>query len=286
MVDKRQRPASLCIFPKHHPFHHHTYLHNAMYSSLLTEKLHQTLVITINRPQVMNALKRSLLAELKDVIARFEEDEELLGAIITGAGDKAFAAGADIAELSELSAEEACEASAYGQGVFFDIERSSKPIIAAVNGFALGGGCELAMACHLRIASENARFGQPEVSLGLLPGYGGTQRLPLLVGKGRATELLITGDMITADEAYRMGLVNHLTTRGELLERCLEILRKTYTKSPLAIRFTLEAIQAGMGLQPGFQVEQENFGKAIVSADGKEGTSAFLEKRKPLFSGK
>lgn len=286
MVDKRQRLAGLCIFPKHHPFHHHTYLHNAMYSSLLTEKLHQTLVITINRPQVMNALKRSLLAELKDVIARFEEDEELLGAIITGAGDKAFAAGADIAELSELSAEEACEASAYGQGVFFDIERSSKPIIAAVNGFALGGGCELAMACHLRIASENARFGQPEVSLGLLPGYGGTQRLPLLVGKGRATELLITGDMITADEAYRMGLVNHLTTRGELLERCLEILRKTYTKSPLAIRFTLEAIQAGMGLQPGFQVEQENFGKAIVSADGKEGTSAFLEKRKPLFSGK
>ncbi|MDP5172307.1 MAG: enoyl-CoA hydratase-related protein [Bacteroidia bacterium] len=257
-----------------------------MYQSLLTEKLNQTLVITINRPQVLNALRRSLLEELKEVIAELQQDEEVLGAIITGAGDKAFAAGADIAELSDLSAEEAQEASIFGQGVFFDIENSRKPIIAAVNGFALGGGCELAMACHIRIASENAKFGQPEVNLGLLPGYGGTQRLPKLVGKGRATEMLITGDMISADEAFRMGLVNRLTTRGELLENCLETLRKAYSKSPLAIAHTLSAIQAGYSQTIGYEQEAQCFGKAIASEDGREGTKAFLEKRKAVFTGK
>lgn len=257
-----------------------------MYESLHLEKRNQTLLITINRPKVMNALKYQLLVELKEVIANLQDDEEVLGAIITGSGDKAFAAGADISELSELSSTDASVTSQYGQDVFFDIERSAKPVIAAVNGFALGGGCELAMACHFRIASENARFGQPEVNLGLLPGYGGTQRLPLLIGKGRATELLLTGDMITADEAYRMGLVNHLTTRGELIEKCLEILRKIYTKSPLAVSYTLKAIQDGYSDTSGYKTEGELFGKAIVSDDGKEGTQAFLEKRKPNFTGK
>lgn len=257
-----------------------------MYESLQLEKRNQTLLITINRPKVMNALKYSLLVELKEVIANLQADDEVLGAIITGAGDKAFAAGADISELSDLSSTDASVISKYVQDVFFDIEGSAKPVIAAVNGFALGGGCELAMACHFRIASENARFGQPEVNLGLLPGYGGTQRLPLLIGKGRATELLITGDMLTADEAYRIGLVNHLTTRGELLEKCLEILRKVYTKSPLAVAHTLAAIQDGFSDTTGYQTESDLFGKAIVSEDGKEGTKAFLEKRKANFTGK
>lgn len=257
-----------------------------MYESLQLEKKNQTLLITINRPKVMNALKYSLLVELKEVIANLQTDDEVLGAIITGAGDKAFAAGADISELSDLSSTDASVTSKFGQDVFFDIERSAKPVIAAVNGFALGGGCELAMACHFRIASENARFGQPEVTLGLLPGYGGTQRLPMLIGKGRATELLITGDMINADEAYRIGLVNHLTTRGELIEKCLEILRKVYTKSPLAVAYTLTAIQDGYADKTGYQTEIDLFGKAIVSEDGKEGTKAFVEKRKPTFTGK
>ncbi len=257
-----------------------------MYQTLLTETLDQTLLITINRPAVMNALNRQLIEELEQVLLAFQADPGLLGAILTGSGDKAFAAGADIAELNQLSAEGARESSAYGQRVFSMIEQSPKPIIAAVNGFALGGGCELAMACHLRIASENARFGQPEVNLGLLAGYGGTQRLPLLIGKGRATEMLITGDMMSADEAYRTGLVNYVTTRGELVEKGLDILRKTYSKSPLAIALTLDAIHQGFYHHEGFERECDNFGKAISSHDGREGTQAFLEKRKPQFQGK
>lgn len=257
-----------------------------MYKTLLTETLDQTLLITINRPAVMNALNRQLIEELEQVLLAFQADPGLLGAILTGSGDKAFAAGADIAELNQLSAEGAREASAFGQRVFSMIEQSPKPVIAAVNGFALGGGCELAMACHLRIASENARFGQPEVNLGLLAGYGGTQRLPLLIGKGRATEMLITGDMMSADEAYRTGLVNHVTTRGELIEKGLDILRKAYTKSPLAIALTLDAIHEGFYHHRGFERECDNFGKAISSHDGREGTQAFLEKRKPQFQGK
>lgn len=261
-------------------------IYSGMYESLQLEKLNKTLLITINRPKVMNALKSSLLVELKEVIANLQTDDEVLGAIITGAGDKAFAAGADISELSALTSDGATVTSQYGQDVFFDIENSSKPIIAAVNGYALGGGCELAMACHFRIASMNARFGQPEVDLGLLAGYGGTQRLPLLIGKGRATELLLTGAMISADEAYRMGLVNYLTTREELIEKCQEILRKIYTKSPLAVSLTLKAIQDGFEGKKGYATERELFGKAITSEDGKEGTAAFLEKRKPNFTGK
>ncbi|WNJ17277.1 enoyl-CoA hydratase-related protein [Pontibacter sp. G13] len=263
-----------------------------MYTTLATEKRNHTLIITLNRPDKLNALNQDLLKELKEVIDNLQEDADILGAIITGAGDKAFAAGADIQEFIGLSEEQAAEVSRFGQQVFFAIENSHKPIIAAINGYALGGGCELAMACHMRIAAEGARFGQPEVKLGLLAGYGGTQRLAQLIGKGKATELLITGDQINAEEAYRLRLVNYVTTRGELLDKCLEILAKACKQSPLAIRHTLNAINAGYqnrngyANRNGYEVEAECFGKAIVSEDGKEGTTAFLEKRKPAFSGK
>ncbi|MEM7657958.1 MAG: enoyl-CoA hydratase-related protein [Bacteroidota bacterium] len=263
-----------------------------MYQNVLFEKQGQTCIITLNRPKVLNALKKELLEELSQAIDAMIEDEDVKGAIITGAGNKAFAAGADISELAELTAEEAFEVSRFGQEVFFKIENSAKPIIAAVNGYALGGGCELAMACHMRIASENANFGQPEVKLGLLAGYGGTQRLAQLIGRGKATELLITGDSISAEEAFRLGLVNHLTTLGELMEKCLAILNKACRQSPLAIRYTLDAINAGYQnrngyvTRNGYEAESQNFGSAITSADGREGTQAFLEKRKPNFKGK
>ncbi|MEO0896219.1 MAG: enoyl-CoA hydratase-related protein [Bacteroidota bacterium] len=263
-----------------------------MYKTILTEKRNNTLVIVLNRPKVLNALKVELLEELYDAVKKLNEDDEVKGAVIIGSGDKAFAAGADISELAELTEEGAMKASQFGQKVFFAIENSHKPIIAAVNGFALGGGCELAMACHMRIASENAKFGQPEVKLGIIAGYGGTQRLAQLIGRGKATELLITGDMITAEEAYRLGLVNYVTTRGELADKCLEILRKAYEQSPLAIRYTLDAINAGYrsrnGIEEcnGYEVEAENFAQSITSEDGKEGTTAFVEKRKPSFKGK
>ncbi|MEZ4829907.1 MAG: enoyl-CoA hydratase-related protein [Bacteroidia bacterium] len=256
-----------------------------MYNNLITEKKNHTLVIMLNRPQVLNALNRKLLEELYAVVLEMKEDAEVRGAVIIGAGDKAFAAGADISELQNLSAEEARAASLFGQKVFDEIENSPKPIIAAVNGFALGGGCELAMACHMRIASEGAKFGQPEVKLGLLPGYGGTQRLTRLIGRGKATEMIITADTINADEALSLGLVNYVTTRGELADKCLEILRKAYQQSPLAIQYSLEAISAGYDNRKGYEKEAENFGKAITSHDGKEGTKAFIEKRKPNFTG-
>lgn len=256
-----------------------------MYNTLITEKKNYTLVIMLNRPQVLNALNRELLEELYAVIRDMKNDPEIKGVVIIGAGDKAFAAGADIAELKDLSADKAVEASKFGQMVFNEIENSPKPIIAAINGFALGGGCELAMACHMRIASGGAKFGQPEVKLGLLPGYGGTQRLVQLIGRGKATEMIITGDTIDADEALALGIVNYVTTRGELAEKCLEILRKAYQQSPLAIQYSLEAIAAGFNHAKGLDKEAENFGKAITSYDGKEGTAAFVEKRKPNFRG-
>ena len=212
-----------------------------------------------------------------------KSNPEIKGAVIIGSGDKAFAAGADIKELSVLSAEEAVKVSQFGQNVFRAIETSTKPIIAAVNGFALGGGCELAMACHMRIASDNAKFGQPEVKLGLLPGYGGTQRSVQLMGRGRAIEMLITGNMIDAQEAWRVGLVNHVVQRGELADKCLEILRQAYKQSASAIAYTLDAVNVGVRDQDGYLRESENFGLAITSADGQEGTEAFLEKRKANF---
>ncbi len=263
-----------------------------MYNTLLTEKKGHTFVITINRPSVLNALNTEVFTELSHAVSSLNADPELKGAYIIGAGDKAFVAGADIAEFTSLDSEGASAQSRRGQKIFFDIEQSPKPIIAAVNGFALGGGCELAMACHMRISSSNAKFGLPEVKLGLLPGYGGTQRLAQLIGKGKAIELMITGDMISADTAYRLGLVNYVTTRGELSEKCEEILGKAYKQSPKAIEYALGALNAGYNARNGYsskngyEVEAESFGKAMVSEDGKEGVAAFLEKRKANFSGK
>ncbi|MFK7925621.1 MAG: enoyl-CoA hydratase/isomerase family protein [Bacteroidia bacterium] len=257
-----------------------------MYKHLLTEIQDHTLVITLNRPTVLNALNRELLMELGDVVEKLKLNDDLKGAIIIGSGDKAFAAGADISELTGQSAAEAEKGSLAVQAVYHAIERSPKPIIAAVNGFALGGGCELAMACHIRVASDNAKFGLPEVKLGLLPGYGGTQRLAQLIGRGRAIELMITGDMIDAQTALEFGLVNHLTTLAELADKCHGILQKAYKRSPKAISLALDAMNAGLPSMAGYAKEASNFGVAITSKDGKEGTSAFLEKRKPNFTGK
>lgn len=252
---------------------------------ILTEKKNHTFVVMLNRPKALNALNEQLLDELAEAIEDFEQDDDLKGAVLIGAGDKAFAAGADIQELARLSPEEALANSQKGQAIFARIEHCPKPVIAAVNGFALGGGCELAMACHMRVAAEHARFGQPEVKLGLIPGYGGTQRLVQYIGRAKATELLITGEMIDAQEALRLGLVNYVTAKGALADQCMEILRKAYEQSPLAIQLTLQAIAAGVDGEEGYQVEAMNFSRAIGSHDGQEGTSAFIEKRKPAFTG-
>lgn len=246
-----------------------------------------TCIISLNRPKVLNALSSALLAELAASFSIAKENSSVKGIIITGTGDKAFAAGADIAEFTSLSPAEASKLSMKGQQIFREIEQSPKPVVGAINGFALGGGCELAMACHMRVAAENAKFGQPEVKLGLIAGYGGTQRLTRLIGRARATEILITGKMIDAHEALDMGLVNYVTTQTELMEKCQEILQAAYQQSPHAIALTLQAIDAYFGTQQdGFALEQQLFGKAMGSADGKEGTQAFLEKRKPKFTGK
>ncbi len=253
--------------------------------TLITTQEGATFLITLNRPDKLNALNQEVMGELDAAVDQFLQDDSLKGAIITGSGPKAFAAGADIKEFLSLDQSQGVDLSQKGQGIFAKIEQSPKPIIAAVNGFALGGGCELAMSCHFRLASDNAMFGQPEVKLGLLAGYGGTQRLTRLIGRGKATELLITGDMIDANEALRLGLVNEVTSFQELLPRCQKILGRSYRQSPLAIAYTLEAIEAGVAGGDGYRKESENFGKAIVSEDGKEGATAFLEKRKPTFKG-
>lgn len=257
------------------------------YTSIISEQNEGIATITINRPDKLNALNKTTLSELDHAVEAAFNDTGVSGIIITGAGEKAFVAGADISEFTGISVEEGKNLSQTGQDIFARIERGPKPVIAAVNGFALGGGCELAMACHIRVSSENALFGQPEVSLGLIPGYGGTQRLIQLIGKGKAAELLMTADMIKAPEALSLGLTNYVTTQEELLPKCVEILEKIKSKSPMAITEIIKCINACFedGTN-GFEVEVNRFGCCVETEDFKEGTAAFLEKRKANFPGK
>ena len=257
-----------------------------MYQTLLTSLENNILTITINRPDKLNALNKTVMAELEQVVMSLEKDELVKAAILTGSGEKAFVAGADIREFEGLTAEEGMDLARRGQEIFFKIENANKPIIAAVNGFALGGGCELAMACHFRVASENAQFGQPEVNLGLIPGYGGTQRLAQLIGKGRALELIMTGSLIKAETALNFGLVNYLVTQSELLEKTKTVLKNIINKSPFAISRCIKAVNAGINLQAGYDKEIEAFGECFATEDMKEGTTAFLERRPPVFTGK
>ncbi|MEO8568017.1 MAG: enoyl-CoA hydratase-related protein [Ginsengibacter sp.] len=241
-------------------------------------------IITVNRPDKLNALNKTVLQELDAAVQQVYDEKNIKAAIITGEGTKAFVAGADISEFVEASNEGGASLARKGQNIFFKIENSPKPIIAAVNGFALGGGCELAMACHFRLGSENAKFGQPEVNLGLIPGYGGTQRLTMLVGKGKAMELMMTGNIIDANEAKAIGLINYVTTPESLLEKTKEILNIILKKSPLAISKVIAAVNAYSRTDiNGFEEEIRLFGEVFASADKKEGTSAFIEKRKPNF---
>ncbi len=257
------------------------------YQNLVTDLTDRIFTITINRPDKLNALNIQTIAELKQAMQEVYDNDEVRGVIITGAGPKSFVAGADISEIAKLDNQSGKELAAHGHEVFNMIENCPKPVIAAVNGFALGGGCELAMACHIRVASENARFGQPEVNLGLIPGYGGTQRLTRIIGKGRAIELLITGDIISAQDAYRVGLANFLTTPEELMPKCTELLEKVKTKAPLAVGYVIEAANAAFNKKlDGFNTEIELFGKCYTTQDFKEGTTAFMEKRKAQFTGK
>jgi enoyl-CoA hydratase len=243
--------------------------------------------ITINRPSKLNALNIGTIKELHDGLENLNNNPEIRVIILTGEGEKAFVAGADITEFANFTIEEGAQLAQQGQELLFNfIENLSTPVIAAVNGFALGGGLELAMACHIRIASDNAKMGLPEVSLGVIPGYGGTQRLPQLVGKGRAMELIMTAGMIPADEAYRVGLVNHVVPQAELIEFTKSIAQKIMKNSPVAIGKAIEAVNANFtdGIN-GFETEIKNFGKCFGTGDFKEGTTAFLEKRKADFKG-
>ncbi|HOZ84427.1 MAG TPA: enoyl-CoA hydratase-related protein [Niabella sp.] len=256
------------------------------YSTILFEVNDNICVITINRPDKLNALNKTVFDELDHAIDAVIHRQEIKSAIITGSGEKAFVAGADIAEFADLSAESGALLSRRGQKVFDKIESCPKIILAAVNGFALGGGCELAMACHFRIAAENAKFGQPEVNLGLLPGYGGTQRLTQLIGKGRAIELLATGSMIDGLTAFNYGLVNHLVRSEELLPKAKSILSVINSKAPLAVAACIDVVQYAYDIKKeGYLQEAKLFGTLLQTSDSKEGVAAFLEKRKANFKG-
>ncbi|WP_432712275.1 enoyl-CoA hydratase/isomerase family protein [Pedobacter sp.] len=258
------------------------------YKNILSAVKEEILHLTINREQKLNALNKETLAELADAIAYASTSSEVRGVLLTGAGEKAFVAGADIAEFSSFNAEQGAELARNGQATVFDaIENCPKPVIAAINGFALGGGLELAMACHIRIASSTARLGLPEVSLGLIPGYGGTQRLTRLVGKGNAIEIIATAEMINAERALSIGLVNHVVEPDALTTKALEILQKIKSRAPLAVASAITAVNAAeKGGVNGYWVEIEEFGKCFNTADFKEGVAAFMEKRKPVFTGK
>ena len=255
--------------------------------NILIEKQDNIAVITINRPTKLNALNKATIQELHDGFKALNEDKMVKAIIIIGSGEKAFVAGADISEFANFSVEEGEKLATQGQELLFDfVQNLSTPVIAAVNGFALGGGLELAMACHFRVASTNAKMGLPEVSLGVIPGYGGTQRLAQLVGKGKAFEMISTADTISADDAYKWGLANHITPQEELLNKCFEITSKIITKSPVAVKAAIKAINAGYNNKfNGYEVEIEEFGKSFGTNDFKEGTTAFLEKRKAIFLG-
>ncbi|KQS31728.1 enoyl-CoA hydratase/isomerase family protein [Pedobacter sp. Leaf194] len=257
------------------------------YQNLLSEVKENILYVTINREKALNALNKETLSELADVIAYAEQSEDVSGVIITGAGEKAFVAGADIKEFSNYSGKQGEELARHGhETVFNAIENSSKLFIAAVNGFALGGGLELAMSCHIRIAAEHAKLGLPEVTLGLIPGYGGTQRLTQLVGKGKAIEMITTANMVTAAVAEQIGLVNYVVPQAELIGKAEEILNAVKQRAPLAVAAAIKAVIASLNGDNGYATEIEEFGKCFETADFKEGVSAFSEKRKPLFSGR
>ncbi len=257
------------------------------FQTLLFEIDNGTAVITVNRPEKLNALNKDVFTELDHAMDEVLRNDEIRSAIITGAGIKAFVAGADITEFGGLDKVQAMSLAKRGQDVFFKIEHSPKPVVAAVNGFALGGGCELAMACHFRLCSDNAKFGQPEVNLGLIPGYGGTQRLTQLAGKGKSMELHMTAKMIDAQEALQWGLVNYVVTAEELLPKTKEIMQTIQSKAPVAVAKTIECINASVeNKENGFDKEISCFGDCFVTNDMKEGTTAFLEKRKAVFTGK
>jgi enoyl-CoA hydratase/carnithine racemase len=244
--------------------------------------------VTVNRPKVLNALNTPTWKDLRTAFEDARDDAAVRGVILTGAGDKAFIAGADISELAHVAAFEAEQSSRFGQEVLDLIENLGKPVVAAINGFALGGGCETAMACTIRIAVETAQFGQPEVKLGLLPGGGGTQRMPRLIGKGRALQLILSGEMISAQEAYRIGLVNEIVPAAILITHAEAILKKIASNAPIAVRFALEAANKGMetSQSEGLLLEASYFGLCAATEDKKEGTTAFLEKRAPQFRGR
>jgi enoyl-CoA hydratase len=258
-----------------------------MYSTITTSLADNILTVTINRPDKLNAINRSVMDDISKVVDEIYHNNHIRSAVITGSGSKAFIAGADIAEFHGLGKEEGMALAKTGQDVFFKIENSPKPIVAAVNGFALGGGCELAMSCHFRIASTNAKFGQPEVNLGLIPGYGGTQRLTQLVGKGRAMELIMTGAIIDANTALQYGLVNHVCSPEDLMTTATSILSTINTKAPLALGKAIAAINAVYSeTKDGYIVELTGFGDSFATEDMKEGAAAFLEKRKATFQGR
>jgi enoyl-CoA hydratase len=257
-----------------------------MYETLTTELTDNIYTITINRPDKLNALNTTVIREIGEAVQEVYDNELIRAAIITGSGIKAFAAGADIRGFTGLTKEEGMNLAKQGLDVFFKIENASKPIVAAVNGFALGGGCELAMACHFRICSDTAQFGQPEISLGLIPGYGGTQRLTRYIGRGAALEVMLTGNLISAPMALEYGLVNHMTSQEELLNKTKSVLKIIISKAPLAISRCIAAVNAAMSNNDGYMFETKLFGECFATEDMKEGTAAFLEKRKPIFKGR